>query len=278
MIAVKLEGRLGNQMFQYAFIYAASKKLNTRFYMDKSVDYLLLDKYFNIETDLCRIFDNYLFSINGFKLIFSHYSRWAFYALLKRSFFAQPVIFSNTVSPATQLDKLRNKNIYEGYFQSEDYFIDYKTDIKKLFSIKDTYKIQFKDLFKLLPKAKKYVVIHIRRGDYVQTGCVLDISYYRNTIKEIHHPDNYYIFISDDAGFVKNEFNYLTNKYVSENTEIIDLQFLIYADICILSNSSFSWWGAYLNSKKAQIIAPRYWLGNEIEYPVNIVPDYWVKH
>jgi hypothetical protein len=51
------------------------------------------------------------------------------------------------------------------------------------------------------------------------------------------------------------------------------------ADICVLSNSSFSWWGAWLNTNDAQIIAPQYWIGNEMkkEYPVNIIPSYWSK-
>ena len=50
MIAVKLEGRLGNQLFQYAFAYASAKKLKTTFYLDKSTDNFLLPRYFLIVT------------------------------------------------------------------------------------------------------------------------------------------------------------------------------------------------------------------------------------
>jgi hypothetical protein len=279
MVAVKLEGRLGNQLFQYAFIYSTAKRLHTKFYIDKSVDYLLLDKYFNIENDFCEFFDSHIFSIKGFKLFFSHYLRWAFYYVLRHTLVSEQVLFRNNESPSTNLEKVKDNCIYVGHFQSEEYFNDHRKDIKKLFSINSKYQLCFENIFKALPKAKKYVTIHIRRGDYVQLNWSLNLSYYHNAIKQIHHENNYYIFISDDIDFVKNEFTYLNKKFISHNDEIIDLQFLIHADICVLSNSSFSWWGAWLNTNDAQIIAPQYWIGNKMkkEYPVNVIPSYWLK-
>ena len=279
MMAVRLEGRLGNQLFQYAFIYAASKKNGTRFYLDKSVDYLLLDKYFNIERDFCQILDDHVFSIKGFKLIFSHYARWSFYYLLKHLFFLKEETFSNLKSPSSQFDKVKDGRIYFGHFQSEEYFLNYKADINRLFSIKDIYKNQFDDVFKSLPKKAKYVVVHVRRTDYIQHNWALVPQYYHEAIKGIHHEKNYYIFISDDFDFVKSEFGYLTNKYLSQNEEIIDFQFLTKADICILSNSSFSWWGAWLNGKPGKtIIAPKLWLGEKTgqEYPAKIIQAEWI--
>lgn len=262
MIAVKIEGRLGNQLFQYAFIYSASKKLNTNFYIDKSVDYLLLDKYFAIENDFCRALDNYVFSIKGFKLIFSHYFRKAFYYLLQKLLLLREEVFYNNETPASQLHKVANNRMYLGHFQSIEYFFECKADIKRLFSIKPVHQIRFDAIMKTLPKAEKYVTVHVRRGDYINLKWALDNAYYHKAIKTIHDEDNYYIFISDDAEFVKNEFNYLNNKYVSENDEITDLQFLINAPICILSSSSFSWWGAWLNNNKnKKIYAPQNWLG-----------------
>jgi len=273
MIAVKLEGRMGNQLFQYAFIYSAAKKLNTRFYLDKSVNYLLLDKYFNIENDFCRLLDDKIFSVKGFKNFFSHYFRWAFYYLLRHLSLLKDETFSNNIPPSAQLYKLADNRMYMGNFQSETYFSEYKADIKKLFSVKDTHAQKFEAIFRRLPKAEKYITVHIRRGDYLSHNWALNIAYYHNAIKSIHQEENYYIFISDDPGFVKAEFSYLANKYVSENDEITDFQFLTHADTCILSNSSFSWWGAWLNTNPhKQVLAPMYWLGQkyEIEYPVGI--------
>jgi len=278
MIAVRLEGRLGNQLFQYAFIYAAAKKLNTTFYLDKSVDLLLIDKYFTIKNDFCRAFDRHLFSITGFKNVFSHYSRRSFYHLLRRMLFLKEEIFSDKEAPKSQLGKIRNNRIYIGHFQSEAYFLGYNDDIRQLFSVKEGYRKQFENIFRSLPKAEKYVTVHIRRGDYTTLNLSLKTGYYHNAIKSIHHDENYYIIISDDVDFVKTEFDYLTNKYIAGNDEITDLQFLMSADICILSNSSFGWWGAWLNNRPGKkVIAPKLWLGQNMgqEHPCGIIQPDW---
>ena len=226
---------------------------------------------------LCR---QKIFSIKGYKNIFSHYFRWAFYYLARKIFRLKRITFSNSASPELELEKVKNGLLYEGYFQSEDYFIDYKDDIKKLFNIKDIYQTSFQTIFDTLPKGKKYIIVHVRRGDYIDHKLLLPPSYYHQAISTIDHPDNYYIFVSDDSDFVKEEFAYMSNKYISENDEITDLQFLISGDTCILSNSSFSWWGAWLNRKKnATIIAPKYWLGNDAktEIPINTLVANWIK-
>ncbi len=106
----------------------------------------------------------------------------------------------------------------------------------------------------------------------------MNYSYFHKAIESINNDRNYFIFVSDEPDTIENEFSYIKNKYISDNDEIIDFQFIIHADICILSNSSFSWWGAYLNIKQPKIIAPRYWLGraDNKELPVNVIPDSWI--
>jgi hypothetical protein len=278
MIAVKLEGRLGNQLFQYAFIYVAAKKLGTSFYTDKSIDYLLIDKYFDIQPDFCGIPDNKVFSIKGYKNIFSHRLRRAFYYSLRNILRLKRETFSNFEPPEQQLKKIKNGLLYEGFFQSEMYFADYKDDIKKLFSIKDIHRGDFETVFNTLPRAERYIAVHIRRGDYIDYDLAPPLSYYHAAISNTNQKGNYYIFVSDDSDFVESEFAYITNKYISRNDEITDLQFLMHADICILSNSTFSWWGAWLNDKKDKIVhAPRYFLGwkTQKEFPENIYPSTW---
>jgi hypothetical protein len=274
MIAVKLEGRLGNQLFQYAFIYAAAKKLNTQFYLDTRVDYLLIDQYFNIENNLTQIFDQRVFSIKGYKNIFSHHSRYKFYRLLTHFLGLKPVHIDNTADPVMVMNSLADKTLYTGFFQSELYFMPCKNDISQLFSIKDKYKKQFETIVKNSSIPQKYVAIHIRRGDYVNGDMALNYKYFHQAIKSIHQEDNFYVFISDEPDVIAPEFNNITSKYISHNTEIVDFQFITNADVCIISNSSFSWWAAYLNNKKTKVIAPEYWFGaaEKIEYPRGIMP------
>ncbi|RYD77003.1 MAG: alpha-1,2-fucosyltransferase, partial [Sphingobacteriales bacterium] len=105
----------------------------------------------------------------------------------------------------------------------------------------------------------------------------LPTSYYHDAIKETLRDNSFYIIISDDHEFVKKEFSYLDHKYISNCSEIIDLQFLMNADQCIISNSTFGWWGAYLNPKNPPVVVPKYWLGfaEKVEFPCNIIPKEW---
>ena len=284
MIAVKLEGRLGNQLFQYAFAYATAKRLNTKFYLDKSIEDFIPQKYFEVKKDPLFFFDRWIFSINGFKNTFRIHLRKAFYKILEQFFFDRDKVFiSNELSVSDGLNRIHNNCMYHGNFQSEIYFADYRDDIRYLFSIKKPYTDLFAEIDKSLPCSGKKVVVHIPRGDYVDLNMAMPLDYYKKVLSMINNEDSYYVFISDDTQLIENEFDHIENKYISNHNEIIDLQFLMNADVCILSSSSFSWWGAWLNSKPDKIIyAPENWLGYGIdkEYPAGISANLkynWVR-
>lgn len=280
MIVVKLEGRLGNQLFQYAFAYATAKKLNTWFYLDKSIEPLLLSRYFNIERDFCTFLDDNIFSITGFKNLFSYYARRNYYNLLSKLLFLKQITFSDKLPPAEQLNNLKNGFIYSGFFQSEHYFINESEALRKLYTIKRKYYQSFKDIFNTLPKASKYVTVHVRRGDYVDLALAIQPAYYHAAVNHIHSAENFYIFVSDDTDYVEREFAYLQNKYISKSDTITDMQFLIHSDICIISNSTFSWWGAWLNGKpQKKIYCPVYFMGKHLakEVPQGVYPPEWLQ-
>lgn len=274
MISVQLEGRLGNQLFQYAFAHATSKKLGVSFYLDKSIEPLLLYRYFEIKNDVFYVLDKYLFSIKGFKNLFTHYLRKGFYNSLRWFLNLTKVDIEDT---EIQLFKIKNHTIMRGFFQSTAYFEPYQKDIQKFFTIKDKYQQEFETIFNSLPNDKMLIVVHVRRTDYVGLNLTLPLSYYEEAIALDSPDQRHYIFISDDPSFVEEQFADIQNKYVSKQSEIIDLQFLMHADVCILSNSSFSWWGAYLNKKNAKIIAPKFWSGfsRKTEEPHGITIDKW---
>lgn len=88
------------------------------------------------------------------------------------------------------------------------------------------------------------------------------------------------VFISDEMEEVKKEFAYINDAYFSSHEPIVDMQLLIHADVCIIANSTFGWWGAFLNEKKNKTIyVPAYFLGFKVqkEFPVNIIPTDWVR-
>jgi hypothetical protein len=155
MIAVKLEGSLGNQLFQYAFIYAAAKKLGTSFYIDKSAEHFIPAKYFNLPAGLFTKADK-IFSIKGFKNLLAVHAKKAFYKLLHRLLLTQDVIvFSNNHTPKNELGKVKDGYLYEGYFQSESYFENAIADLKELLHIKKTYIDAYNRVIKNLSLSKK---------------------------------------------------------------------------------------------------------------------------
>jgi len=278
MVEVKFIGRLGNQLFQYAFIYAAAKKLNTRFYIDSTFEGNYLTEYFYLKFDPLHTLDKYFFGIQGFKNIFRIHLKKGFYRGLRRLLNLKPTQISLDIAPELEMRRLRNNLSYEGYFQSEKYFSGYQTDIKKIYQIKKVYVSRFLNISKNLPEHQKLITVHIRRGDYLSGGIILPVDYYHRAIKSVNEPGNLYVIISDDPAYAAAEFHYLENVHISKETEIVDLQYLIHADCCILSNSTFSWWGAYLNQRNAKVIAPKNWLGvNNEEWPHSVLLNEWIK-
>jgi len=274
LIAVQLEGRLGNQLFQYAFAYAASKKLGVSFYLDKSIEPILLYQYFEVKTDVFYLFDKYLFSIKGFKSLFTLHLRKGFYKSVRCFLNLSKIDIGDT---DIELNKIRNHSVIHGFFQSTAYFEPFEKEVLAFFKIKDTCRYEFEKIYNALPQDRKLIVVHVRRTDYIGLSMALPLSYFEKAIALYDQIQYYYVFVSDDPLFIEKHFSYIENKYVSTHSEIIDLQFLMNADICILSNSSFSWWGAYLNKKAVKIIVPKFWSGfrRKTEEPYGIIRDEW---
>jgi Glycosyl transferase family 11 len=270
MIRVNVNGRLGNQLFQYAFALAQSQKLKTKFVLQPRVYSFLLPKYFILP------------SYSVWRELYA----WVQEKGMNRRLFKE-IVFEQWAEPVEQVqNKTFNKVTYSGFFQSEAYFALIKQQLlQQEYVIKPKYQIDIKKLLNI-SNDKKNIVIHLRRTDYknisddiLGTDLSLPILYYENALAQIQQIETYnLIFISDEIVSVKSIFG-KDHYYSVGNTEIQDFQLLMQGDILILANSSFSWWGAYLNPKATQIFAPNYWLGFKanIEYPAKVIPENWIK-
>ena len=127
------------------------------------------------------------------------------------------------------------------------------------------------------------VSLHVRRGDYLNLKNigVLDVDYYIKAVeyirKNVEKP-TFYIF-SDDLEWCKNSLGFLDDCiYVDwTQTEIDDLKLMSFCRHNIIANSSFSWWGAWLNQNpKKTVIAPKGWLLNDPDSS-NVILSDWVK-
>lgn len=149
-----------------------------------------------------------------------------------------------------------------GYFQSEKYFNHNREKILELFlcnKVINELKKKYSD------KLNNSCSIHIRRGDYLNLSDhhpVQEIIYYTEAISIMGKDKTFFIF-SDDINWCKKNFNFLDNVVYCENNE--DFEDLYLMSLCennIIANSSFSWWGSWLNKNiNKKVISPKKWFG-----------------
>lgn len=161
--------------------------------------------------------------------------------------------------------------LLNGYFQSEKYFVNHKDLILNLFEL--PYNLVEKPI-------KSSTSVHIRRGDYLKLNDyhhVLDLEYYHKSIELIGEGD--FIFFSDDMEWVRKNFIGDNFYYSQYDNEILDLTLMSICDNNIIANSSFSWWGAYLNKNiNKKVISPSRWFGKMGPKDIqDIIPENWIK-
>jgi hypothetical protein len=269
MIIIKLQERLGNQLFQYAFGYALSKKLKTNLFF-KPAQKNYLEKYFSL-----RPFES-------IRNIFC--PKTERFKVIKQLGHEDLSDFKSS---------LVNNCYYDGYFQSEQYFDNVKTELKKLFEIKPLYRKPFEEKYGAIFRSQKTMCLHIRRSDYANhnylgfpefkkdlTDIRLPLDYYWKCLSQKNYDDYYKFIVTDDYDFVKQEFGSVPNVHIETNDEITDFQLMLHSQVVCIANSSFSWWAAWLNkTPEKTIYAPKYWFGFKIkeEYPLGIIPEDWVQ-
>jgi hypothetical protein len=134
-----------------------------------------------------------------------------------------------------------------------------------------------------LPNVQDSISIHIRRGDYLTSPDFhpqQSLDYYMSAINLLGVDRNYLIF-SDDLDGVKLMFDFLPNKqFISLGKDYLDLYAMSMCEHNIICNSTFGWWGAYLNENKdKKIIGPNNWFGPASAFlnSSDILPDNWIK-
>lgn len=285
MILFLADGRLGNQIFQYAFlktiqqnnekiIVSGFENLLEVFEIDDIVN--LNKKNIFIRIFLFRVLKPLLNIIAETKIITSINVIYEFFENRYRS---ESNRYKLNKGYINQL-----KYITVGYFQSENFF---NPEVIENLVIKEEY-LKGADVFlKDVPKNMHNVVIHIRRGDYKDfkvfgKDTILPIHYYKDQIKWFleNRKNPHFIFLSDEPDFVEKEFGYLSNKTVSRGLHYgVDLAIMTKCESAILSPSSFGWWGAYLMKKRDTVFVPKYWLGfnSKWEYPKGVVASFMDK-
>jgi hypothetical protein len=289
MIISNIIGGLGNQMFQYA----AGKSLSINKNEEFKIDIRNFKEYFR-KFELNTVFDceiNFA-SKNDLKDILSWQKNLFFQKLLKMKQFKFLRKKNFIVEPHfhywEDVNKLK-KNLYlYGYWQSEKYFIKNEKFIRKNFLFKQPL-INKNFIISNEIKNSNSVSLHIRRSDYLTDKKnsfigVCSIDYYKKAISIISSKitNPVFFFFSDEIEWVKKNFtNNLNFIFVDHNDKQkshFDLQLMSLCRHNIIANSSFSWWGAWLNTNANKIvIAPQKWFQSGSMISKDIIPNSWLQ-
>lgn len=255
-----LNGRLCNQFFQLAALYSASKRLGTNIFLfertnSNASNYETIDDLMNFKV---KTIDNCSWvGINEYQQLYKNN--------IKKTYQETQFEYNR------DFENVTNQTNFSGYFQTEKYFKNYKTELTNIFSLTKKTNLCLK--YENLIKNNKFVSIHVRRTDYIAKSNfhsnLSNTNYYYDAIdKFIETTDIKFLIFSDDILFCKEYFkNYRNNEFndrfifVEGTTgpEEVHLQSLCFANI--IANSSFSWWGAWLNKNNNLTIAPKTWFG-----------------
>lgn len=259
MITIEIMGGLGNQLFQIFSLISYGLTNNISVYFQ--------DKKDPIRTDRPFYWDNFLSSLKQFVKSTDETNL----PLYKENGFHYNVMIP--------YDQVRIKPFkFYGYFQSYKYFQEKEQYIFKLIKLNEQIE-RVKTKYNQICVFNNTVSLHFRIGDYKhkpQYHPLMDINYYKSALQHVidHTKINdwniLYFYEKQDIDMVKEkiyilrkDFNDLT--FTPINTEIVDYDQLLLMSLCqhnIIANSSFSWWGAYLNQNKHKTVTyPSMWFG-----------------
>ena len=272
------EGRLGNQIFQYAFMKGISSRCNLEFMIPDSE----ADRYDNY-----GLFD--CFELPGCKTGEVNY----------------PTIeCRDTLFNEELFNSCKDNVNYSGTYQTEKYFENVDSDLRKDLTFKKGYLEPCQEFIDSLGGRDKCIFLHVRRGNPNITGRrgekwsyqmlqdshpLMKKEYYLEALKEFPDDKNV-IIVSDLIDWCKKQDWLQEDRfYFSDSSYEVfgDGASIPYVDLCLMSlcgggiiaNSSLSWWGAWLQNNTGKIVAPDPWYGNAYSHldTKDLIPDRWVK-
>ena len=254
-------GRLGNQMFQYAALFAFARRLGADFCIPRADG----DDPF-ADHQLLRVF-----RLPGLRFL----GRPRGFLTLKETTFAYDPSFCCTCPGDADLD---------GYFQSERYFAACAEEIRAEFRFLPDTERSCRELISGF--GGEIISLHVRRGDYLTDSgnhppC--PVEYYAEALR--HLPASLPVLVfSDDPSWCRTQPLFQGDRWriVDGNPNHVDLCLMSLCSHHITANSSFSWWGAWLGRNPRKIVvAPRRWFGNagytSAHDTSDLVPGDWIR-
>lgn len=280
-------GGLGNQMFAYA----AAKSLSARTGIPIKFDF-----------DCPYQHINYEYALDIFTLEAAFPSTSELRKVKPKRGIERRVYLLLGKNPAARLVKeweeftfreefysIPDNSYVSGFWQTEKYFLPIEEEIRRNFRFKfppsSINQLHFNKI-----ASTNSVAVHIRRGDYVNVAKtqavhgLCSIDYYRNAMAMIEKsiPDPIYFFFSNDMVWVKENLKISKEHFFIDNntgeSSWEDLRLMSHCKHAIIANSSFSWWGAWLNENPTKIIiTPHRWMNNPAIQTTDLIPSSWIR-
>jgi len=285
MVVVELMGGLGNQLFQYAFGQRLANQWQVPLLVD---DFLLTSRWLaTLRNYTARPYELGVFGIdqpnsspvNLAKSVLPFFSDT--YLLREKEGFDLDALASELPAPRV---------FCSGYWQSESYFKPVESMIRRQLKFQLTPSDHSQRMVSQIVSHPNAVFVHVRRGDYISNANASQYhgfcgeDYYRRGLAYLRErvADAHFFIFSDDLPWVKRQLGAVLNPstYVDGNAGPDSWQDMYLMQHCrhaIIANSSFSWWGAWLNAGTNRIvIAPRNWFAVDKSAHLPIVPPNWI--
>lgn len=283
MKIIQVIGGLGNQMFQYAFYKALQSH-----YKDVEIDTSLFSCYkLHNGFELTNIFGVQFKESSPLKRIqLSFHGGDLFSRILKKVIQRRNTEYIEEYLKYDEQVLDNSSNLYYiGYWQSYKYFFSIESEIRKIFtfpiSIIDNYNKNLRDVI----LSSNSVSLHVRRGDYVGNSVyenIATLDYYQRALDYMDRnvPNMMLFLFSNDVEWCSLNLNLHNCTVVSHNVGVNSFWDMYLISSCkhnIIANSSFSWWGAWLNTNPDKIvISPKRWINDNRVSIDDIIPETWI--
>lgn len=291
MVIANIIGGLGNQMFQFAAARALALRTGAPLKLDVSgfTTYGLhqgfeLARVFNIETDLAESED--------VRKILGWQSPLCIRSLLSRRQFgvfrSSQLVIEPSFNYWNGINELPGTCYLQGYWQSEKYFYDAAAQIREDFTFRPPLNKKNLKCAALISKVNA-VSLHVRRGDYASdvrtaaTHGLCSLDYYLAALRLVAErvPNARLFVFSDDISWVRQNLSLDLPAYFVDHNQGVssfnDMRLMTMCSHHIIANSSFSWWGAWLNPNIDKIvIAPSHWFNTTHHDTRDIYCPNWV--
>lgn len=279
MIIVKVWGGIGNQLFQYVFGQYLRYKYSQEVYYDNN-SFITTDKLRKPElyaVDGKMKYDN-SFSFSKTRGVKNRILRFMFQLHPKHNYIAE-----NSSIPENY--KAGHVYFFQGYWQDIKFYEWLQANVPSFIIRSQKWSIELAEIRNQIESSENSVSIHVRRGDYfkpenVKTYGVCDATYFENGLKIIAEkvPNAKLFIFSDDLQWVKDNLQMPEDALLVPNYDVSQFAYIELMSLCkhhIISNSSFSWWGAVLNRlNDSIIISPKKW---KLTTDKTIALESWIK-